>query len=43
MFGQKEPCHVPSASEPAKTGTWSETPVSMVLTCEGMSSGPSLS
>src|SRR5215470_6219837 len=37
------PCQVPSASAPPITGTWSDTPVSMVLTCAGMSSGPSTS
>src|SRR5436309_15764688 len=37
------PCHVPSASAPPITGTWSDTPVSMVFTCAGMSSGPSVS
>src|SRR5215470_10939125 len=36
------PCHVPSASAPPITGTWSDTPVSMVFTCAGMSSGPSV-
>src|SRR5215471_10929974 len=35
------PCQVPSASAPPITGTWSDTPVSMVFTCAGMSSGPS--
>src|SRR5579864_9094187 len=37
------PCQVPSASAPPVTGTLSDTPVSMVLTCTGMSSGPSTS
>src|SRR5262249_21305962 len=37
------PCQVPSASTPSVTGTCSDTPVSMVFTCAGMSSGPSTS
>src|SRR5215475_1699776 len=37
------PCQVPSASTPPLTGTCSDTPVRMVFTCAGMSSGPSTS
>src|SRR6266436_5135095 len=37
------PYHVPSASLPALTGTCTETPVNMVFTCAGISSGPSIS
>src|SRR3954447_14009032 len=35
------PCHVPSASEPSRTGTTSELSVSEALMWAGMSSGPS--
>src|SRR3954449_1208328 len=37
------PCQVPRASAPSITGTFKDTPVIMVLTCAGISSGPSTS